>query len=254
VNQKLPNLYFLLLLVIMPFASFSQVSIKDSCISTVLIAPSYAIQGPVGDMANRFGVSSSVGVTVSIKNKNNWVFSAEGMFIFGSRITEPNLFDNLTVDGGFIVGSDGFYADIRAFERGYYLTGSVGRIISFNKPNPNSGIFISAGIGFLQHKIRIEDKKNAVPALDPEYLKGYDRLTNGLALKQFVGYMYLGNRRLVNFYAGIEFIEGFTEGRRGINFDTGKSDLGKRFDGLAGLRVGWIMPFYKQSPEKFYTY
>jgi hypothetical protein len=66
--------------------------------------------------------------------------------------------------------------------------------------------------------------------------------------------MYLGNKRLVNFFGGFEFIEGFTQGRRDYNFSTGLSDNGKRFDLFMGIKLGWVMPFYKQAPEKFYTY
>ena len=32
------------------------------------------------------------------------------------------------------------------------------------------------------------------------------------------------------------------------------ADNTKRFDLLMGVKVGWVLPFYKQAPEKFYTY
>jgi len=232
----------------------AQSSVKDSIIKCILVSPSFSLQVPGGDMANRFGTNSTVGVSVGLKNKKNWTFSLEGNFIFGTQIKETSIFSNLTVDGGFIVGSDGLYADIRAFQRGYTVFANVGKIIPYKGPNPNCGILLQAGVGFLQHKIRIEDKKNAVPALQGEYLQGYDRLTNGIALRQFIGYAYLGNKRLVNFFGGLEFVEGFTEGKRNFNFSTGLSDTGNRFDFMMGVKLGWIMPFYKQAPEKFYTY
>ncbi|HQF27933.1 MAG TPA: hypothetical protein PLD36_04900 [Bacteroidia bacterium] len=248
------SIYLIIIGILSGFIAQAQVSVRDSSVKMVLLSPSFAVQAPIGDMANRFGINSSLGFTATIKTKKNWTYSLEGNFIFGTKISEPNLFGSLTDNGGFIIGSDGLYADIRAFERGYYTMASIGKIFPFKGPNPNCGITVQFGAGFMQHKIRIEDKKNAVPSLQDEYLKGYDRLTNGAALKQFIGYTYLGNRRLVNFYFGIEFIEGFTEGRRSYNYNSGISDSGKRFDMLSGLRVGWIMPFYKQAPEKFYTY
>jgi len=232
----------------------AQSSVKDSIIKCILVSPSFSLQVPGGDMANRFGTNSTVGVSVGLKNKKNWTFSLEGNFIFGTQIKETSIFSNLTVDGGFIVGSDGLYADIRAYERGYTVFANLGKIIPYKGPNLNSGILLQAGFGFLQHKIRIEDKKNAVPALQDNYLQGYDRLTNGIALRQFIGYAYLGNKRLVNFFGGLEFVEGFTEGKRNFNFSTGLSDTGNRFDFMMGVKLGWIMPFYKQAPEKFYTY
>lgn len=236
------------------FGVYSQSSVKDSIIKCVLIAPSFSFQIPGGDLANRFGTNSGLGISVGIKNKKNWTFSLDGNFIFGTQIKETSIFSNLTVDGGYIIGSDGLYADVRAYERGYTVFAAVGKIIPYKGPNPNCGIFLQGGIGFMQHKIRIEDKKNSVPALQGDYLQGYDRLTNGLALRQFVGYAYLGNKRLVNFFGGFEFIEGFTQGKRNFNYNTGLSETGNRFDLLMGIKLGWIMPFYKQAPEKFYTY
>jgi hypothetical protein len=246
--------FAVLLCYFVSFEAKAQSSIKDSIIHCVLISPSFSIQIPEGDLANRFGNNSTVGFSAGIKNKKNWTFSLEGNFIFGSKIKETSIFSGLTVDGGYIIGSDGLYADIRAYERGYTVFATAGKIFPYRGPNLNCGIYLQAGIGFLQHKIRIEDKKNSVPAIQNDYLKGYDRLTNGIAAKQFIGYCYLGNKRLINFYGGFEFVEGFTEGKRDFNFSTGLSDSGKRFDFFMGLKLGWIMPFYKQAPEKFYTY
>ncbi len=78
----------------------AQSSVKDSIIKCVLVSPSFSLQLPGGDMADRFGTNSTVGVSVAIKNKKNWTFSLEGNFIFGSQIKETSIFSNLTVDGG----------------------------------------------------------------------------------------------------------------------------------------------------------
>ena len=104
----------------------------------------------------------------------------------------------------------------------------------------------------MQHKIRLEHQLNPIGQLEGEYLKGYDRLTNGLALTQFVGYLHSGNSRLVNFYVGLEATEGFTRGKRDLYFDTNQVDNDPRLDGLIGLRVGWILHVYKRMPETYY--
>ncbi|CAN5504841.1 hypothetical protein BH11BAC2_BH11BAC2_04930 [soil metagenome] len=232
----------------------AQVSIRDSSISLVMISPSIALHGPLGDMGKRFGISTAVGLTVTYKLKNNWMFSAEGNFIFGKKISEPGLFSGLTTNEGYVIGSDGFYGDIRVFERGYYLTLSVGKLFPVKKPNPNCGFFVQGGVGFMQHKIKIDDHKNSIPSLQDDYAKGYDRLTNGIAFREFGGYLYNGNNRLVNFYGGVEFVQGITEGRRSYNFDQEKPDSGVRLDMLIGLRIGWVIPLFKEAPDKFYTY
>lgn len=80
------------------------------------------------------------------------------------------------------------------------------------------------GVGILQHKIRIEHQDNKIPQLEGDYLKGYDRLSNGLMVHQFVGYFHMSNNRLINFFVGAEAWQGFTKNRRDLNFDTKMHD------------------------------
>jgi hypothetical protein len=231
-----------------------QASLKDSSISMVMIRPSYGLQFPGGDLANRFGFNQSVGMGVTYKNKKGWMITAEGSFIFGTKINQPGLFSGLTTSEGTIIGSDGLYADVRAFERGYYVTLGVGKIFKMAKPNPNCGFIIEGSLGFIQHKIKIQDKKNSVPALNDEYVKGYDRLTNGLAAREFIGYLYIGNHRLINFFGGVEAVQGWTAGRRDFIYTDMEADKSARFDLLFGFRVGWIIPLFKEAPDEFYLY
>src|SRR5688572_23891874 len=106
---------------------------------------------------------------------------------------------------------------------------------------------ITVSTGFIQHKIRIETIGNAVPELRHDYKKGYDHLTNGWHLSEFIGYTYFSNRQLVNFYGGFELTQGFTANRRDYNFDNlGNSDK-NRLDLLYGFKLGWILPLYKKK-------
>lgn len=235
--------------------SLAQSTVKDSSISMWLVTPSFAFQLPAGDLSQRFGSSALAGLSVTYKAKSKIMFSLDGGFIFGNKIKEPNLFNYLATNQGYVIGSDGLYANIQLNERGYYATLSAGYLFAVKKPNPNSGFVVQAGAGFIQHKIKIVDKKNSVPSLQDEYAKGYDRLTNGLVLRQYAGYMYIGTKRLVNFCAGIELLEGITQDRRDYNFDSeGPSDKSTRLDILLGFKLGWIIPLYPEAPQKFYTY
>jgi hypothetical protein len=63
-------------------------------------------------------------------------------------------------------------------------------------------------------------------------------------LRQFLGYQVISRDRTVNFYIGLEAIEGFTKNRRGFNFDTGRRDDLKRIDILYGVRVGWQLAIF----------
>ena len=232
----------------------SQSGIRDSLIGFPLLSVTYGIYAPGGDFADRFGTTSILGGEFLYKTKKNWIFGITGGALFGSDVTQENLLQTIASDNGQIIGLDGLYADVRVFERGYHFTTTIGKIIHFKKPNPNSGIMLTAGPGFLQHKIRIENIGNTVPQLQDDYLKGYDYLTNGLELREFIGYVYFSNRQLLNFQFGFEFIQAFTSNRRDYNFDNPDLDDSNRIELLYGVKLGWILPLYKKKPAAYYLY
>jgi len=231
----------------------AQKPISEEPVSLVLINGHFSGHLPFGDMKERFGANASVGPSVWYKTKNNWIFGIEGGFIFGNKVKEPDLFKNLLTNNETVIDAEGIVADIGVFERGFTGHIQLGRLIPVWGPNPNSGIIITGGIGMMQHWLRIESPKNEVPAISGDYKHGYDRLSSGISSSQFIGYMYLSNKGHVNFYAGFEFIEGWTINRRKYNFDQMSYDNKKRFDMLSGLKVGWIFPI-NRSQEKKHIY
>lgn len=240
-----------LLLFFHVFNATAQSLVKDSVITFSFLGLSAGIHKPSGDMAKRFGDNASAGGLFAFKLKKNFTLSISGAYFFGNKIYEDNILAPLATISGNVIGNDGRLAEVRFFERGYHVAAAFGKIIPFKKPNPNSGIWVSLGGGFLQHKIRIENIGNTVYGLSKEYRKGYDMLTNGLELYEFLGYTYFSNKRLINFYAGFEFQQAFTRSRREFNFATMSKDEENRLDILSGFKVGWILPLYNK-PDKFY--
>jgi hypothetical protein len=245
------NIVHWVLLFISMTASAQQ-NIKDTTIHIFMLSPTFAYQVPGGDLANRFGNNLSIGGSFSYKSQTNWIIGLDGNFIFGGTIYEPGLFNGISTSQGYIIGTGGIYADIRTYERGYHFNLKVGKLIPKWGPNKNSGPLFTVGGGFLQHKIRIENPSNDAPQLTGDYTAGYDRRTNGFAITEFAGYQYLGNKGKVNFFAGFEFVQAFTQNRRSLNFDTMKHDDTKRLDLLSGIRVGWIFTMYRRKPQEVY--
>jgi len=231
--------------------SNAQKSIADSAIFTPQITIHYEFQIPGGDLAKRFGNNSAIGGSVLFKTKKNWVWGAEGSFIYGSNLKEENIFNMLKTEKGAIIDGNGMYTDLRLYERGFNFYGRFGKVFPVFGPNPNSGILIMGGLGFLQHKIRIEVNGNSAPQLKDDYKKGYDRLTNGFAASEFIGYIHYSNRKTINFYAGIEITEAWTKNRRSFNFDQMKKDNTQRLDLMYGIRAGWIFRINRE-PKAFY--
>lgn len=240
-----------ILLVLNQSYSFGQANLKDSSLFITSIRVSFAPQLPGGNMVSRFGLNSNLGLHVDLKTRSSFLFGIEGNFLFGNKVKEDVL-SILRTDDSAIIDQNGNYAKVLTLERGFIVNAYGGYLIRKLSPNPNSGILIKVGFGFMQHKIRIEHNKNPVPALEGEYVKGYDRLTNGWNISEFIGYQLLSNSKFINFFAGFEFVQGFTQSRRDWNTDQMKADNTKRIDLLSGLRIGWIIPLYKRAPKAFY--
>lgn len=249
-------LIFLSLLLCKANNVHSQVSVSDSVLSIPMFYATYALQFPGGDMADRYGISSSIGGGFQWKTNKNWIFGGEFLFMFGNKVKiADEIMFNIKTSSGNIIDQAGNFTNYAIFERGYYISGRFGKLFPILSPNENSGIVLMGSLGYMQHKIRIEVEKNTAPQLNRDYKKGYDRLAGGLGLSQFIGYMYIGDSRLLNFFGGVEIYEAFTKPKRDVNFDTTQPDkISNRFDLLIGLKIGWIIPIFKRMPESHYYY
>lgn len=226
-------------------------SVKDSTFRIMMVGIHFSGQLPQKNLAERFGPNFSAGGSFTWKTKHNVLFGVEGSYFFGRNVREDVVASMRTAEG-FVVDNEGYPADLRLTERGWNFYANVGYLFSKLGHNPNSGVFFTVGGGYMQHKIKLYDANKKIAAIKGDLAKGYDRLTGGFGLSQFIGYKYLSHNRLANFYAGFEFYEGFTQSYRGFNYDTGLEDTKKRLDVLTGFRIGWILPLYKRTKDFYY--
>ena len=198
---------------------------------------------PGGDLADRFGSHSSIGLGMDFISPGDWIMGAQWNFYFGNKVKE-DVIANLRSPEGLIFGANGDVATVPLRQRGVYIGGHIGKLLRLNTAN-RKGLRITAGAGFFQHKIRIQDDPVVqVPQLDKQYEKGYDRLSNGLSFTEFAGYQFLGDFRRLNFIVGFEFSQAFTQNRRNFNYDSRMEDNSPRLDLTFGLRAQWLLPFY----------
>ena len=218
----------------------------------LLIHFNYGIQMPGGDLAERFGRNAYAGGGLSYLTGSNWQIGLESGILFGTNVDEDPLL-NLRTPEGFIYGNNKSQANVQLRQRGLIVLGSVGKIIGLSNRNPRAGLKIALGVGLLQHKIRIqEDPESFVPQIAGDYKKGYDNLSNGLVLHQFIGYQLLGRSGRTNFFIGVEAAEAFTQNRRTTNFATFAPDPAERTDILWGIRIGWIIPLYLGNGDEIW--
>ncbi|MBW6491170.1 MAG: hypothetical protein K0B15_08250 [Lentimicrobium sp.] len=244
-----------LFFILLSSGAFAQKNVRDSSIVANLIYATYSYEFPGKDMASRFGGFSQVGPGYLYKTRSNWIFGVESNFGFGNNLKKQDeILKGITTSDGNIIDMSGIYADYHFYMRSFSAMSRVGKIFPVFGPNRNSGILLSAGFGYLQHKIYIEHRSKSAPQITGDYVKGYDELKHGFATNVFLGYLYLGNSRKVNFFAGIDVNLGFTEHVRPYNFAEMKFNSGSFTDTYTGLKIGWIVPVYKRAPSDFYYY
>ena len=234
--------------------SGAQVSTRDS-LALSMFYPSYSINLPFADLKDRFGITHTAGAGYTFMGHNRWLFSAEGNFIFGPDVKNlASLLEGIMTGDGHVISEEGTFANLAITERGYSVLLKAGKLIPLSAANPNTGLVLMAGTGFLQHKIRIDVSQNNAPQLRKEYKKGYDKMCNGPVVSEFVGYQYLDPGKRINFYCGFEFLQAWTYSRRSYYFAEKMRPNEKRFDLMAGIKIGWLVPLYRKTGREFYYY
>ena len=216
----------------------------------------YTHQFPMADLQESFGDNSSIGISVIRKTTDNWLFGMDGSYIFGEKVKNENLFDNIATEDGSIINEDGLFANILTFERGFsafLLGGKAFEFVGRYGSGYSSGIYVVGGIGYMQHKIRIQTQEDFIPHLSEEYKKGYDRLSGGISMKVNANYMYFSKKNNIKFVAGVELIKGWTKNLRAYNFDEMQyTSDSNRNDILLGIKAGFIIPIFKKNTEEFH--
>lgn len=207
-----------------------------------------------GDLGDRFGGGWSIdGGVTWLPNNSNFEFGFRVQYGFGSQLKEDVL-SGLRTREGFIIGNQRSPADIQLRQRQLFIGPAVGYTLALGK-NQRAGIHLKTSLGYFFHRIRFqEDVVQDVPQLRDNLLPGYDRLTGGFAVHQFIGYQQLALDRRLNFYLGAEVMAGFTEALRNFDIPTGAPPSTEgRTDIVLGVKAGLVIPIYfGEGREIFY--
>ena len=239
-------------------------------IPVAMFQATYAFQIPGLDTKTQYGISHNVGGSFVYKTESNWLFTANGNYLFGNKIKGSRisiLGEGITTVDGEIIGGSGNIAGLSIEQRGFHFQLEAGKLFPM-APNPNSGIFVQAGLGYLRNRTRIDYQKNLLNPpypVDGDYEYGYDRMRGGPALHLETGYLLLNDTRILNFSISFEVTYArtrelrdydfrvFTNPETGLMEPVGKIDPHKRYNDLYyGIRVTWNIPTYQRQPEQYY--
>jgi hypothetical protein len=210
----------------------------------------YGFAIPAQDLSRRFGFYQIIGVEVDYITTRNLVLGLSGNFQFGSSVKEDPLSILKTPEGN-IVGGDQALADYKLRMRGNHIGAKVGYL--FGVKHNRSGILVTLGAGRYRHRISVQDNTGSLAHVAGDYKAGYDRLVGGLAVTQFVGYQHLVRYSGLNWYIGVEAMQGFTEQLRLYDFSQMSYNKGKRSDNHFRFKAGIILPFIREAkPEEIF--
>ena len=241
-------------------------------IPVAMFQATYAFHFPGLDNKTLYGISHNVGGGFTFKTENNWLLTVNANYIFGNKFNVDRLEifgEGITNDVGEIIGGSGSFAMLEVNQRGFHVQGAAGYMIPFG-PNPNSGFFVQAGLGYLRTRIRTDYSRTLLN--DPyqvygDYEFGYDRMRGGPALHLEGGYLLLNDTRLLNLSLSFEVTYArtrdlrdydfrvFTNPETGMQEPVGRTDPHKRYNDLYyGIRVTWSIPTYQRKPDDYYYY
>lgn len=252
-NTKMIRKTLVAIALLFPLIASAQ-SVKDTSLQLHMF--SFHVNGnlPGGDLAERYGANAGVGANYWFKTRSNWIFKGEFTYYSSQNFKEDTIFRLIMDSHDNFTNINGEYSELSAYMRGYYAGLKVGRLFPVFGPNPNSGLMVTASAGFMEYKTYLYQELKDVPLLNGEYQKGWDQLSNGFAMNQFIGYLHLDSHQPINFYVGFDFHQIWATNRRDWNFAMMGPDHTLRKDLMFGIRFGWIFPVNKKVSDTYYFY
>lgn len=237
-----------LLILACSFKSFSQETKRDSSKANFEFQIPYSLNSPVGDLSNRFGIHSELGLNLNIE-KGKFHITNSFNYIFGGNVKDSLLFDQIANSQFEIITSENIFGEVLVYQRGFNFFSGLAYSIWENE---YLSLRLQGQIGYLNYRTRIEVTNNDVPQLSKDYVRGYDDMMHGLAFREFVGLYYTGDRSLSNFFLGVQFTHSNTRSVRDYSYRSfGEYSLQSK-DFYWGIQAGWIIKVGNRTTDKYY--
>lgn len=272
-------LFLLLGLASSVWAQMPKDIMKDP-IPVAMFQVTYAFQLPGFDTHALYGFNHSIGGGFAYKTESNWLFTGQVNFIVGDKVKGERIDifgEGITTVNGEIIGGAGNVALLDINQRGFHAQAELGKLFPMG-PNPNCGLFVQGGLGYLRNRIRVDFQQtllNPPYQVEGDYQYGYDRMRGGPAVHFETGYLYLSDTRLLNFSVALEVTYARTRDLRDYDFrvftnpetgvmepvgTTNPQDPGynplyhkpRYNDFYYGIRFTWSIPTYERKPDDFY--
>ena len=239
--------------VVWGFASGQTRAVRDSSLTAVHVHLLGGGAVPAGDLAERYGAGGQFGIGAGVKWKSRWFTGVEAVWGFGAPVREAGVLANLLTPDGSLIDNEGQVALLQVTGRSGLFLLQAGRLFRLPGGPANSGLLATVGAGSFHHRVHFENTENEITQLDDPYLAGYDRLAWGPAVRTSLSWWNMSDDGLRNWFVGVEALQAQTLPQRALNFDTGVSETGRRFDATFGLRAGWVVHMYRRPNRDFWN-
>lgn len=219
-----------------------------------------------GNMKDLYGNPSlDFALEWAYKHANGWLGCLDVDIWFG--LSNDNLRDrdlrmpHVFNAAGYTMAVNGEDAVVTAYNRALSVRPGVGRIIRLIPKNPNSGLLIKVGGGWMMQKTVFYQDFNHPKAyqLEGDYAKLYDHKRNGVILTESVGFFFMSNyMTYANFKVTFDLSQCWSWSSRSWQIDNmmglnGKEE-GTFFDLLYSIRLTWMFPFTGKTTYDYYYY
>jgi hypothetical protein len=195
---------------------------------------------PGADMGKRFGVFNGFGLDLYFKSKKNYLWGLNSAYLFGRSVKDIGYLDFMKDKNGNVFTDEGQPVSIVASMRGSQSQLVFGRLFQFYTKVPEWSFLLQFGAGYLQHKYLFQASNTL--QFSGDYLRGYDRLRNGIAVSQEAGICHFNLNRRINFNLVFELTEAITKNRRYYDYATESIDTKSYFDMMSAVKLSWILP------------
>jgi hypothetical protein len=197
---------------------------------------------PMGTLAERFGVFNQISGELGYLTHKHWAYSIEGLYLFNQNVREDVLAPLRNSDGD-LIGINDQVASVVLRGRGYFVAPQLAYLA--NRPGKRGTNMwrTSLSVGYLIHRIRVQDDLTNFPQAGGVYARGYDNYTQGPALKIGTGYQFSRHNGGINYYLVAEYIMAQTTNKRQYSYTT-KQPISDdpQIQSMLNIRFVWLLP------------
>jgi len=238
-----PRSFLVVVFTLISICLFSQ----DDGMHNINLQSSFLYEFPGGDLVKRYGPISKFEFKTEYLSNRNFAFYFKAGVRINQNVKEDILASTRTSEG-FVIGVNGFYADVFGRKRGYDLGLGWDKLVAIKSQFLRFGIAAT----YTTHWINFVDDSRSVPQIEGLSGHFYDRFVSGFGIEENLQFQYNTSSNRAGFLLGLQIGQAFTTEHR---YELLGEDAKKmRLDLYYGIKLTYLLPLYTFSTKKTIYY